>query len=110
MTIAADPPDDILQRCQVGNMHHRAWVCGHSKAQRGRGVSDWIVAAAIKMEGRDPLGDRGLYPVQMVAVPAPPTEESFEWIIRPPDGRLTGTIYTDGSRLDGLVPLLAVNG
>ena len=48
--------------------------------------------------------------MQTVAVPARPTEATFEWVLRPPDGMLTGTIYTDGSRLDGLIPLLAVNG
>ena len=56
------------------------------------------------------MADTGLFPVQTVAVPARPTEATFEWILRPPDGLLTGTIYTDGSRLDGLAPLLAVNG
>ena len=48
--------------------------------------------------------------MQTVAVPPKPTEDTFVWVLRPPDGILTGTIYTDGSRLDGLVTLLAVNG
>ena len=91
-------------------MHHRAWTCKHSDEQRNRGVSDQIVAAALKMHGNDPLGDRGLYPVQVVAVPPRPTEDTFEWVLRPPDDLVTGTIYTDGSRLDGKVTLLAVNG
>ena len=43
-------------------------------------------------------------------MPPKPTEATFVWVLRPPDGILTGTIYTDGSRLDGLVELLAVNG
>ena len=36
ITTAADPPEAILQRCQVGNLHHRTWTCGHSDTQRGR--------------------------------------------------------------------------
>ena len=48
--------------------------------------------------------------MQTVAVPPKPTEDTFEWVIEPPDGLVTGTIYTDGSRLDGKVALLAVNG
>ena len=31
-------------------------------------------------------------------------------MLQPPEGLVTGTIYTDGSRLDGKVTLLAVNG
>ena len=73
MAIATDAPDSILQRCPLGNLHHRAWVCRHSNAQRGKGVSDHIVAAALVVKGNDPLGDRGLYPVQTVAVPPKPT-------------------------------------
>ena len=104
------PPDKLLQQCPVGSMHHRAWVCKHAKTQRGKGINEQIVAAAVDMNGSDPLGDRGLYPVQTVAVPSKPTEATFEWVQRPPDGLVTGTIYTDGSRLDGKFPTLAVNG
>jgi len=108
--LTAIPPDDVLEHCPVGNMHHRAWTCPHSDAQRNRGVGDHIVAAALRMQGNDPLGDRGLYPVQIVPVPPKPTEDTFEWVIMPPGGLVTGTIYTDGSRLDGKVAILAVNG
>ena len=30
-------------------MHHRDWVCKRSRAQRGDGVSEQIVAAAVAM-------------------------------------------------------------
>ena len=96
--------------CPIGNMHHRAWVCQHAKAQRSKGVSDFILAAAPAVHGNDPLGDRGLYPVQTIAVPPKPIEETFEWVLQRPDDILTCTIYTDGPRLVGLVTLLAVNG
>ena len=95
------PPDSLLRQCPVGNLHHRDWVCKHSKAQREDGVSEEIVAAAVAMNGSDPLGDRGLYPVQTTAVPTKPKEPTFEWVIRPVNDLVTGTIYTDGSRLDG---------
>jgi len=39
-----------------------------------------------------------------------PAEDTFVWVVMPPDGLVTGTIYTDGSRLDGKVAILAVNG
>ena len=48
--------------------------------------------------------------MQIIPVPPKPTDDTFEWVIRPPNGLVTGTIYTDGSRLDGKVTLLAVNG
>ena len=108
--LTATPPDDILARCPIGNNHHRAWTCPHTEDQRSRGVGDHIVAAALKMNGNDPLGDRGLYPLHNMAIPPRSTEATFTWILRPPGGILTSTIYTDGSRLDGLVALLAVNG
>ncbi len=104
------PTDAILQRCQVGKLHHRSWTCIHSAGQRSKGVSERIVAAAVATKGNDPLGDRGLYPVQTIAVPPKPTEATFVWVLRPPNGILTGTTYTYGSRLDGLVELLSVNG
>ena len=104
------PPEKLLQQCPIGSMHHRAWVCEHTKAQRSKGISEQIVTAAVGMNGGDPLGDRGLYPAQIVAIPPKPAEATFEWVIRPPDGLVTGTIYTDGSRLDGKFPTLAVNG
>ena len=68
------------------------------------------MASATAMNGNDPLGDRGLYPVHTTAIPPKSSEATFVWILRPPNGILTGTIYTDGSRLDGLVAVLAVNG
>ena len=108
--LTAIPPDEVLKQCPVGNTHHRVWTCPHSDAQRSKGVGDHIVAAALKMQGNDPLGDRGLYPVQIVPVPPKPTEDTFEWVIMPPGELFTGTIYTDGSRLDGKTVILAVSG
>ena len=70
--LTTTPPDEVLARCPVGNNHHRAWACPHTDDQRSRGVSDHIVAAALKMQGNDPLGDRGLYPVQIIPVPPSP--------------------------------------
>ena len=43
-------------------------------------------------------------------VPKPQVEASFKWILRPPGGTLIGTVYTDGSRLDGPSANLARNG
>ena len=83
------PPNSILQRCQVGTLHHRDWICQHSADQRFKGVSDHIVAAAVAMKGTDPMGDRGLAPAQVVPIPPRPTEDTFEWVLERAGGILT---------------------
>ena len=43
-------------------------------------------------------------------VPLPNRLDTFRWIVEPPGGTFQGRCYTDGSRLDGPVALVARNG
>jgi hypothetical protein len=54
--------------------------------------------------------ERALFPSVAGKIPPPAVEATFQWILCPSDGFLSGTIYSDGSRLDGPSPLLARNG
>ena len=44
---------------------------------------------------------RGLMPMPHGLVPPARERGSFRWVLQPVDGRVTGTIYTDGSMVDG---------
>ena len=50
---------------------------------------------------------RALFPSQAGIVPPPSATETFTWLLRPPEGTVAGTFYSDGSRLDGGDPLTA---
>jgi hypothetical protein len=54
--------------------------------------------------------DRALFPSMANAVPPPAGQASFSWIATPDGGTCAGTVYSDGSRLDGPTDLLARNG
>ena len=57
--------------------------------------------------------ERALFPSVAGLIPPPAVEATFHWVVRPPDdmcGTFLGTVYSDGSRLDGPMPLLARNG
>ncbi len=54
--------------------------------------------------------ERALFRPAEVAIPPPAEHESFHWILRPPDGLVEGTVYTDGSRREGRDRRLARNG
>ena len=44
---------------------------------------------------------RGFMPAQQAVPLAAEHTDTFRWVIRPADGWLSGTIYTDGSMVDG---------
>ena len=53
--------------------------------------------------------ERGLLPLQVV-VPPPSSEATFSWVLMPAGDTFRGTIYSDGSRLDGPDSRIARNG
>ena len=54
--------------------------------------------------------ERALVPSMAHTVKPPSVHSTFTWIIRPRGDTFQGTVYTDGSRLDGPDDLLARNG
>ena len=45
--------------------------------------------------------ERALFPNLAATIRQPSSEATFHWQLKPPDGTFSGTVYTDGSRLDG---------
>ena len=54
--------------------------------------------------------ERALAPSIAHIVKPPSANATFNWILRPKNGRFRGRVYSDGSRLDGPSALLARNG
>ena len=50
--------------------------------------------------------DRGILQPVDGMVPKPRKDATFHWKVQPRDGLVSGTLYTDGSQLDGPTPLL----
>ena len=49
--------------------------------------------------------ERGLFPFDKMQIPKPHAEGTFHWIKAPPSELIKGTVYPDGSWLDGPGPL-----
>ena len=68
----------------------------------------------MAQESDDVIGaaafEKGIFPSLSALIPPPSQEATFVWHVRPSGGTYKGTIYTDGSRLDGRGPRLGRNG
>ena len=63
-------------------------------------------ADRLNIEGENFALDRGnVQPVDNW-VPKPSKAATFLWVVWPVDGYVYGTVYTDGSQLNGPTPLL----
>ena len=55
--------------------------------------------------------EKGIFPSLAALIPPPLQESTFRWKFAPPGGTYCGTIFTDGSRIDGNAdPRLGRNG
>ena len=88
-----------------GILIHRMWECACTQENRGR-----LVPAAVLQRyhtARDgesfdvATWTRALLPLPLATVHAPIAEETFALIWAPPDGCLSGRVYTDGSLIAG---------
>ena len=69
-----------------------------------------LVYKASLNDDADIAMERGFMPSILHTIPKPSKAATFGWILRPPGGTFKGTVYTDGSRLDGPTAALARNG
>jgi hypothetical protein len=92
-----------------GTLLHRIWTCPVTESIRREKVPMWLytrVKQAIRPDGTMAAADLALYTRALVASPVAlldplPNTESFEWVQQPSDGVVSGTVYVDGSRIDG---------
>ena len=94
-----------------GTMIHRNWLCSNSADLRKQHAPQCMadLAGSNEVHGT-PAFERGLFPSLSPTVPPPSTHPTFIWDVFPPGGHYEGTIYTDGSRLDGDDPRTGRNG
>ena len=99
-----------------GTIWHRRFGCPATEAFRRQAISARLgkCASVVAQEG-DEMADRFarcLFPTPDFALPAPILEatEVVHWIRRPPSGKLSGDIFTDGSGLFPKMPCLRCAG
>ncbi len=110
--------DDVDEHgYSLGTPWHRCFCCVPNRVQCAvtfpdamqddRAVVNAVLeaAAAAKREGQvstfKSLAVRGLLPQPRLSAPEPPADGSFAWVVQPSEGTVGGTIYTDGSLIDG---------
>ena len=88
-----------------GTLAHRIWTCAWMSPLRDQLAPRAFVQEAHACLAAGTLDTamwlRGLVPCPVSAVPSPPAEATFVWVLRPPDDAFSGIVYTDGSLLDG---------
>ena len=104
-----DLPPEIVDGIPIGNLVHRVWSCPRHREARALYAPD-----DVRFRQPTPAAvtacTRALVPSVDQIVPAPASEATFSWIVRPENGTVRARFYTDGSRLDGPSALLARNG
>ena len=99
--------DSACQRCGTlpGSLWHRRYDCPAYHTLRSENVSSELARAAKVALGKGfAVGEtfaRSLFPDPAALFPEPVREAEVHWVNRPPGGRMTGTLFTDGSGLHG---------
>jgi hypothetical protein len=101
--MVTSPQTEMIIGVPVGTLMHRNWVCPTLQQPRQQHNSRGTILQATagdRWHGH-PQFIRGLTP--MISKPKLPRSatETFHWGVRPSDDLLMGTVYTDGSMLDG---------
>ena len=90
-----------------GTAWHRVWLCPHLEAAR-RGAVGSGFRAGVPGAGSEQATlryhefTRALVPHPAAGLPPAPSAETFEWVVPPPGGTVSGSVYIDGSGFDGL--------
>lgn len=97
---ACAPPSVHDTFIPVGRMRHRNWECPRLRADRAT-LPASVLRSVESGIGGDFVAERGLLKSVLRLPPPPAAQASFHWHQRPPCGCIDGTVYTDGSCLDG---------
>ena len=103
--LGAGSPPTTAPAVPTGTLLHRVWECESTKSFRQRLVSPVLLQAFqhARALGQAEMAvwTRGLMPAPHALVPRAREHETFSWVLRPEEDSATGTIYTDGSMVDG---------
>ena len=95
----------------MGNTIHRIWRHPATEADRATGTPKPLVDLAQTDEAIGAAEfEKGISPSLVALIPLAKAEAISQWHVRPSGGTYVGTIYMDGSRLDGIGPRLGQNG
>ena len=104
-------PQDILEAPPLATTVHRIWECESTKEERAVLAPTALLKLA---EETDVVGmaafEKAILPALTPLIPPPSANSTFIWEVRPAGGAYQGTIYTDGSRIDGPDPSVARKG
>ena len=89
----------------VGTLVHRVWECATTVQHRQRLVSPLLMQAYQRVRASGTADTAvwvsGLVPAQQGVPLAAGHADTFRRVVQPADGWVSGTIYTDGSMVDG---------
>lgn len=99
----SNPQSELLEGVPKGTLMHRNWACPTLKVEREAHVDrDTIIRANAGSRWDGHLEwVRGLTPMMPKPTLQRACKESFHWVVRPAEDLLQGSVYTDGSMLDG---------
>ena len=94
-----------LDQAPRGTLLHCIWLRPSLEPDRQRLVPVELLTAVQQHLGTGGLDTtawtRALVPSPAALVPPPPAEATFEWVVQSTDGGVCGTVYTEGSLIDG---------
>ena len=104
--------EDAIPHSPIGNLTHRIWQCSTTKPIRDlQAPQDTLALIHAGRHSHNLVRyERAIFPSLAYTIPPPSEDPTFTWVLRPQGGTFLGTIYSDGSRLDGHNPMLARNG
>jgi ribonuclease HI len=101
-----EPTTEDIAAAPVGNLFHRLTSCPRVASNcKGKRPDLEKIFLLDPLTPGDVRIERGLVPFDKSPNPKPHAEGTFHWIVRPTTELLRGTIYPDGSWLDGPGPL-----
>lgn len=112
----ARAPNCLACGCPEGTLWHQRFACPAFAARRRQDAPAALLLCAERVRSFDAaaaeLFARGVCPDPAALLYPRPAgnEDDVEWINRPPSGRLTGTIFSDGSALFPALPALLSSG
>ena len=104
------PTPAQIEAAPVGTLAHRNYQCPSLELERVKYAPPYLRHRVERQAEGNEMFERALVPSIAHTVKPPSVQSTFTWQLKPQGGTYQGTIYIDGSRLDGPDDLLARNG